>query len=397
MRRFLVLVLVLAALATLWLIWQQRQRPPLVVSGYLEADQIRVGSRVGGRVAQVLVEEGQDVAAGSELYRIEPFDLSEQLEQAEAELAAASAELARLQAGLRAEEITQAKAERDRLAAQLAKLRAGPRPQEIAVAREQVKIATANLELAQIEFERAEALTKQQVGAESELDRARRSLKASEGELARSKQQLALLEEGTRPEEIAEAESALAEAEAIFQLRQAGYRSEEIAQAGAKVAAAKARTEAIQKALDELVVRAPSDSVVETIDLHPGDLVAANAPTMALLDRSRLRVRAFVPQAHLERVRLGARVPVRVDAMPDRKFFGTITYIATEGEFTPRNIQTPEERAKQVFRIMVTLDAEQEGLRAGMLRAGMPRAGMLRAGMLRAGMLGDVLLDEIQP
>jgi multidrug resistance efflux pump len=106
--------------------------------------------------------------------------------------------------------------------------------------------------------------------------------------------------------------------------------------------------------------------VVEAIDLHPGDLVAPNAPAVALLDVSHLWVRAYVPESRLGEVRLGQKVPVRVDSFPGRRFSGRLTFIAQEAEFTPRNVQTPEERSKQVFRIKVELDAGRDRLRAGM-------------------------------
>src|SRR5690242_13805614 len=129
--RAIVVVIAIAAISLLaWLIYQNRHVPPLVVSGFIEADEIRVGSRVGGRVAEVKAAEGDTVAAGDLLFRIEPFDLNARLQQAKGELAAAQADYARLKAGYRPEELAQAKARRDRLAATLAKLEAGPRPRE---------------------------------------------------------------------------------------------------------------------------------------------------------------------------------------------------------------------------------------------------------------------------
>jgi multidrug resistance efflux pump len=106
--------------------------------------------------------------------------------------------------------------------------------------------------------------------------------------------------------------------------------------------------------------------VVEAIELQPGDLTAPNAPSVSLLDTSRMWVRTYVPQLHLDRVRLGQMLPVAIDALPDLAFTGTVTFIANEGEFTPRNIQTPEERSKQVFRMKVRLDEHLDRLRVGM-------------------------------
>jgi len=108
MRRFVIIAVVAAAGIVSWLYWRQTRPEPLVVSGFIEADQIRVGSRIGGRVAEVLASEGQRVKAGDPLFRLDPFDLKESLAQTQAELAASQAEYARLKAGYRKEEIEQA-------------------------------------------------------------------------------------------------------------------------------------------------------------------------------------------------------------------------------------------------------------------------------------------------
>ena len=114
-----------------------------------------------------------------------------------------------------------------------------------------------------------------------------------------------------------------------------------------------------------MVVGAPMGCGVEAIDLHPGDLVPANAPAVALLDVSHLWVRAYVPESRLGEVRLGQQVPIRADAFPDKRFKAKLTFIAQDAEFTPRNVQTPEERSKLVSRIKVTLEEGLDELRPG--------------------------------
>ena len=374
MRKLLVVALVLAGAVVAWLLWRQQRVTPLIVSGFIEAEQIRVGSRVGGRVAEVLVSEGQRVVRDQPLYRIEPYDLEQRLARAEAELAAARAAHAKLAGGYRPQELEQARARRDRLAAALARAQAGPRPGEIHIAEEQLKIAQANLEWVQAEFRYVMSLAKQQTAAQTEIDRVNRQLKSAAAQAAAAEQELALLREGTRKEEIAEARAALAEAQAALELLEAGYQAQDIEEAAARVAAAVAEAEMIRRQMAELTVRSPAECVVEVIDLQAGDLVAPNAPSVSLLDLSSMYVRTYVPAGQLERVRLGQRVPVRVDGIGDRLFTGRVTYIASEAEFTPRNIQTPEERSKQVFRLKVVLEEGQD--------------------RLRAGMMGDVLLEQ---
>ncbi len=124
------------------------------VSGFIEADEVRVGSRVGGRIAEVLVAEGQPVKAGQVLLRLDPYDLQQRLAEATAQLAARQAVLDKLKAGLRPEEVAQAQARADRLTATVAKLVAGPRQEEIAAARSRLTLAKAQLERAKRSYDR---------------------------------------------------------------------------------------------------------------------------------------------------------------------------------------------------------------------------------------------------
>lgn len=373
--RILTIGFVVAAASILgWHYWRQGQAAPLIVSGFVEADEVRVGSRVGGRVVGVSVAEGQRVRVGDTLFTLDAFDWQERLAEARAKLAAFQAEHARRRSGYLPQEVAQAQAKRDRASATLQKLVAGPRSQVIEIAGEQLNIAKADLELAESEYERVKNLREEASAAKVEYDQALRTLKRSRAALATAVSELALLEEGTRAEEVAEARAALAEADEALQLMQRGYREEDITEAAAQVAAAEAQVAAIQTQMKELTVLSPCDCVVEAVGLRPGDLVPPNAPTLTLLDVSRLWVRTYVPELHLGKVRLGQRVPVRVDSIPNRRFAARITFLATQAEFTPRNIQTLEERSKQVFRTKVTLE---EG-----------------ADILRVGMGADILFDE---
>ena len=354
------------------LIWSQQREGPLFVSGFVESHQIRVGSRVGGRVHRVLVAEGQRVAEDEPLVELEPYDLRERLAEAQAVLHAREAALEKLHAGARREELDRARAARDRAQAVLDKLRAGPRPLEIKVAEARLNQAEAEYVKAQRDHERVKRLFDEGRAAGEEMDEATRALAVAEARRAQAQDELALMREGTRAEEIAEAAALLAEAEQALALLVAGTRAEELREAEAGVESARAAVAVVERQLAELTVRAPVDSVVEAVDLRPGDLIAPNAPVVALADGSELWVRAFVPENRLD-IQTGQMVSVRVDSYPAKYFAGHVAYIARTAEFTPANVQTPEERSKQVFRIKVVLD---QGL-----------------GELRAGMSADVFLD----
>jgi len=358
-----------------WLVYSQQVRGPFKVSGFIEADEIRLGSRLGGRVAAVHVEEGQVVEIGELLVELEDYDLGHRLEEAEAQLAARQAELDRLTAGFRAEEIAQAEARAERLKQKLKALTDGPRPEEIEAARGRMQLAAAQLERARRSYDRIADLFSKETRAvtREDMDRATEELKVTEATRAVREQELFLLERGTREEDVAAANAELAEALESLKLFRNGARKEDIDAARAAVAAAKAAVAIVRTQRDELRVTSPAAGRIEVMELQPGDLMGAGAPVLSMLNLKDLWVRAYVPENRLglplrdrPRLAVGEPLEVTVDSFPGQRFSGRITYVARQAEFTPGNVQTPEERSKQVFRIKVTLDEGLDRLRPGM-------------------------------
>lgn len=349
------------------LVYSQMRVEPLKVSGYVEADEIRLGSRVGGRVKAVHCHEGQSVKAGDLLLELEGFDMLSRQAEAAAQVAASEAELARLKNGFRAEEIAQAAARVERLAAMHKILVDGPRPEEINAARARLDLAIAQVERAKLTYNRLSTLFAQETGSVSrdEVDRSTEEVKVTEQNQRVRQEELQLLEKGSRAEEVAAAAAELREANESLQLLKAGNRSEDIAQAEAMVEAARASLAAIDVQLSELRIIASIEGVIEAVELQPGDMVGAGAPVLSLMDTQTLWVRAYVPENRLNIV-LDQEVRVTTDSFTDESFRGKITFISRQAEFTPRNAQTPEERSKQVFRIKVTLLDGLDKLRPGM-------------------------------
>ncbi len=362
-RAALLIVVALLLIGALW--YSQQRREPLKVSGVIEADEIRLGSRVGGRVAVVHAQEGLEVDPGESLIELAPFDLKERKTEAESRWKEAEAKHQMLSAGFRAEEIAQAQAKYDQATADLQRLENGPREQEIRAARAKLALANAELVLAQEDFDRTKDLFGQGAASREQFDRATKELEAGHSRVEAEQEQLDLLLEGTRKEELEAARARQREALAAWDLAKRGYRDEEVAQAYAAMNAARAAMDVINRQIDELEIIAPVSGIVQAVNLQPGDLVGPNAPVISLLDTRHLWVRAFVPEDQLD-IRLKQQVPVTVDSFPGETFTGEITFIAKEAEFTPRNVQTPEERSQQVFRIKVTLIDGLDRLRAGM-------------------------------
>ncbi|QDT95356.1 putative efflux pump membrane fusion protein [Gimesia aquarii] len=364
LNKILGLILLTAALI-IALIYSQNRDEPLKVSGFIEADDIRPGSRVGGRVKRVLIEEGQSVSEGDLLIELEPYDLLERRAEAVASLAEAKANYQKLVAGFRVEEVAQAQARVDQLKARLTLLVNGPRPQEIESAIAELHLADAEYRLAKAKHLRIESLFAKKSASTDEMDTANTELQVAASKKEVKQKTVDLLKEGTRKEEIDEAKAQLKQAEEAWQLLKNGSRHEDIKRAEASVKAAEAGLQIIDEQIQELKIIAPLDGTIEAVTLQPGDLVRGNVPVVSILDWNNLWVRCYVPENHLD-IQVDQEVDVTIDSYPNQVFQGRVTFVSRQAEFVPRNVQTPEERSKQVFRIKVRIKDQDKLLRPGM-------------------------------
>jgi multidrug resistance efflux pump len=340
----------------------------LRVTGQIEAVTIAAGSRVGGRVSEVLVAEGDRVKQGEVLVRLESAEAEAMVAAAEGRLAQAQALLAKLEAGARPEEIRQAEAAAARAEEQWRLAKKGFRTQEVRGAASGADAARAQRDEARAEFRRVEKLFHTNVASQQRYDQAQHALEAAEAQYQAAREKQDLVAEGARTEEIAMAKAAFEQAAAALDLLRNGARQEDIDAAKAARGAAEADLRRAQVALDEMVIKAPRNGVIESLDLHPGDLVKPGA-AVSLADPDDLKMYVYISAVMLGRVRLGQKVTLTTDAYGDEKFEGTIVHIASQGEFTPRNLQTKEERVQQVFGIKIQLNSAGGRLKAGMTAA----------------------------
>ena len=360
-------VVAVAIIAVVWIALAiQAHLAAGVYSGTVETREIEIGSKIGGRVTQVAVEEGQQVAPGAVLVRFEADQLKAQRAQAQAAVVEAQAELDRMERGNRPEEIAQAKAAAETAQHQLESAQNGPRPQEIATAQANFAAAQADAVDAESNFKRMAQLVADDVISKQQFDDARdkRDSAAQRAEAAR--QQLALLQAGTRPEDLHAAEDRFRQAHAAAVLSEKGSRKEDIDAARGRLEAAQANVAALDAQLAEAVLTAPANAVVETVSVRPGDLVTPNRIVIVLLEPSQLWVKIYLPETDLAKVHVGQQAEVQVDSYSGRAFAGRIEQIASEAEFLPRNVQTQSDREHQVFGAKVYVDNPQGVLKSGM-------------------------------
>lgn len=337
----------------------------LSVAGQIEGKYVDVGSRVGGRVLAVHADEGDRVAPGGVLVALESEEAEAGVAAARAQLAQTQATLDKVRAGARAEQIEQALAAVSRAREQYRLALNGPRPQEVAAARNAADTARAQRDQAKADYERLAALFEKNAISQRLYEQALHTYEGAQAQLEAALNQVRILEEGARDEEIQGARAVLEQAEAALAELRNGARPEDIAAAEAARDAAEAAVARAEAVLREMTVTAPSAGVVESLDLRPGDIVKPGA-FARITDPDDLELVVYVSALYLGHLQLGDAVPLTTDAFGDERFEGRIIHIAAQGEFTPRNLQTEEERAQQVFGIKLKLDSNGGRLKAGM-------------------------------
>jgi len=296
-------------------------------SGYVEATEVRVAAEAGGRVLEMTADEGRRVAAGDVLVKLDTGDIEIVLRRAEADRDQAAAQLRLLQAGARREDVRQSQAQAD-------------------TARSEAAAVEAELKAATEDLQRFEALLAANAGSRKQRDDAAARVSVATARLRAAEDRVRAAEQ------------------AVARLR-AGARREEIAAAEARVASAEAQIASIRKTLGDATVKAPVAGTITSKLVDTGELVAARTPIAVISDLDNAWANVYVDEPLVPTLTLGQAATIVTDA--GHRIPGRISYISPRAEFTPRNVQTADERSKLVYRIKVTVDN-----REGILKPGMP-------------------------
>jgi HlyD family secretion protein len=383
--RTLVLIAPLVLLAAA-AIYAYRNRGPRETPGQLhgngtvEATEADVSAKVSGKIVSLLVEEGEWTRQGQLVAVLDSRDLEARVEQASAALHAAEAQLAELKAGTRAEDIRAARARYqaavqtgEQAKAQHDLVQAGPREEDIQQLRAALAQAELAKSLAEADLARVQGLFQQGAVAQQQVDHAVTSRDTAAAQVESARQRLLEAERGSRLEEKQAAAAALRQAEAqvkaskaALDLALAGPRPQTIVAAEAAVAQAEAQLKAAEIQLGYARVSAPFDGVVTVKSAELGELVMAGAPIVRLADLDNVWLRVYVPETELGRVKLGQSAEIASDTYPGRRYHGRVTEISQEAEFTPKNVQTREERVKLVFGVKIAVENSNHELKPGM-------------------------------
>ena len=371
---------------------------PIAASGFIEGEEVIVASELSGRISEMLVDRGDAAQAGEVLVRLDDAALQSQRSEAEAGLAAAKANLERVLAGARSEEIAaaraalrQAEAQRDGAAQAVINAQeviSNPLSlnAEIDAARTQVRLAEQGVEMAEadlaetklrhgvysehggdteriwdLQLQAAEAALMQ---AQAELEGARQYLNAQLAVRANPLVLVAQLHEAETRHRVAAAQVTAVQA-ALDEL-EAGPTEEQIAIARAQVRQAEAAVSLVDARITQLTLMAPMDGVVTSRSGQVGETAMAGSPLLTIANLDEVTLVIYIPENRIGQVRLGQEVEVRVDSFPERVFTGHVASIAGEAEFTPRNVQTQEERVNLVFAVKVSIPNPDGALKPGM-------------------------------
>lgn len=340
-------------------------RDVITVTGQIEGVGVNAGSRIGGRVSEVLVAEGDRVAKDDVLVRLEASEADAFVAAAQAQLDQAEALLTKLETGARPEEIRQIEAAAGAAEAKYQLALEGFRSQQVEAARASAGGARAQLDRAKADLERVTSLLADNAVSQKNYDDAKLAHEVAQAQYKSAQENLDLLAAGSRDQEIAIARAGRDQAAAALEEAVNGARAEDLAAARAARDAAAAGLRQAQTGLSEMVVKAPRDGVVESTDVHEGDLVKPG-PIVRIVDPEDLELVVYVSAGVLGRLRLGQKVQMTADSLGDDVFDGEICRIPSQGEYTPRNLQTVEERVQQVFGIKVKLNSAGGKLKAGM-------------------------------
>ena len=304
-RRVLILVPLLLVVAVIVFVVVRRgaSNGAIQATGTVEATETALGFTVPGRLDTLRVDEGDTVMTGAELAWLDRAETRARRAQAAAEEGAARA--------------------------QLTELERGSRPEEIAGARAAAQAAADGLTQAERDARRSSALLDRHVISQQDDDRAQTALQVARSEDAEAREQLKLVV--------------------------AGPRREQIDAARARLDAAGSAVRTLDATLAQMVIVAPFRGVITVRNHQRGEIVGAGSPVVTLLDRDDRWVRIYVPEDRLGAVRLGQRASITTDTFRGKRYAGVVSTIASEAEFTPKTVQTREERVKLVYAVKVRI------------------------------------------
>lgn len=357
--------------------WGRKPSDNLRLYGNIEMTQVDVAFKIAGKLSLLAVNEGDTVSSNMVLARLDTVQLERQKSRDQAALASAESLVPQLQTSIERQKTSLAgetalrQAQLAQAEAVLRDLQAGARPQEIQQAQAQVSETRSQHQQARQDWDRAQVLHKNDDISTAQFDQFRTRFDATSAALRQAEERLALVVEGPRKDQIEGARAQVAQARASLQLTEASRlelkrMEQELVTRRAQVEQARAQVAVVDAQLADAVAASPIDGVVLVKAAEAGEILAPGTTFLTIGDVRRPWIRAYISEQDLGRVKLGMKVKVTTDSFPGKAYWGKVTFISSEAEFTPKQIQTPEERVKLVYRIKIEVENPQSELKLNM-------------------------------
>ena len=379
MKKRLPILLLLIAAGAGYYFWQNGtfagSRNTIPVSGNLELTLVDLSFKIAGRMTELNVREGDTVKKGQIIARLDPVQLEQQHERDTASISGAQSAYDQLKTSIEYQKATlesdieTRKADLNTAQAHLDELLAGSRTQEIQQADAAVNEAQAQVDLAKADWDRAQKLYSNQDISTSQRDQARMKFDANAAALAQSQQRSAMVKEGPRKEEIAAARAQVARAQGAAKTAEANRieiqrKGQELVARRSEIDRTRAQAGISKAQLDDTVIVAPIDGVVMVKSAEAGEVLAAGTTVLTIGDLDHPWLRAYINETDITKIKIGEQVKLSTDG--NKSYTGTLTFISSEAEFTPKQIQTKEERVKLVYRIKIEVANPQHELKNNM-------------------------------
>jgi HlyD family secretion protein len=349
----------------------------IVVSGNLELTQVDISFKTSGRLVERTVTEGDWVKKGQLLARIDPVQLRDQKLRDKALVSSAVSNYQQLETSIAFQratiesDVAARRAELNSAQAKLDTLLNGNRPQDIQQSAAAVTDAKAQLEFAKSDWDRAQVLYKNEDISRQQYDQFRMKMDSTAALLRQAEERYSLMKEGARAEDIAGGRAEVARAQAAVKTAEANRlelqrKEEELMARKAEIERSRAQEGISDAQLDDTAVYAPMDGVVLVKSAEVGEVLAAGTNVMTIGDIDHPWLRAYINETDLGRVKLGQQVKLSTDSFPNKTYTGKVSFIASDAEFTPKQIQTKEERVKLVYRVKIDVENSSHELKSNM-------------------------------
>jgi HlyD family secretion protein len=379
-KKLILIVLLVAAAGAGVYAWRGSSRDTgksLRISGNIELTEVSIGFKTAGRLIERTVDEGDTVKKGQVIARLDRDQLTAQRQREAAGEQSSIDQLAQAETSLEwqkdtlAADIEQKRGDLASMEARLAEMKNGARPQEKLDSKAAVDSAASEVERAKKDWDRAQVLYKNDDISTAQFDQYRNRFESAQAALNQAHEREALVLAGPRIEQI-NAQTALVErARGALKMAEANSlemkrRQQELATRKSEIERSKASVALVDSQLADTIATSPVDGVVLVKSADPGEVLAAGATVVTIGDIEHPWLRGYINETDLGRVKIGSKATLTTDSYPGKVYNGRVSFIASEAEFTPKQIQTEQERVKLVYRIKIEVDNPQHELKSNM-------------------------------